>query len=30
MFIKMEYLKLNIEAFPAYSNITRLITLTSG
>jgi hypothetical protein len=28
--IKREYLKLDIEAFPAYSNIKRLITLTSG
>jgi hypothetical protein len=30
MSIKREYLKLDIEAFPAYSNITRLINLTSG
>jgi len=28
--IKIEYLKLAIEAFPAYSNIKRLINLTSG
>jgi hypothetical protein len=28
--IKREYLKLVSEAFPAYSNIKRLITLTSG
>ena len=28
--IKREYLKLISEAFPAYSNIKRLINLTSG
>jgi hypothetical protein len=28
--IKMEYLKLNIEAVPAYSNIKKPINLTSG
>jgi hypothetical protein len=26
----MEYLKLDIEAIPAYSNIKKLINLTSG
>jgi len=30
MSIKREYLNLDIEAFPAYSNITRLTNLTSG
>jgi len=30
MLIKMEYLKLDIEAFPAYSNIKKLINFTSG
>jgi hypothetical protein len=30
MLIKMEYLKLGIEAIPAYSNIKKLIKFTSG